>query len=474
LNQAAFFFAVSVGIILMTNGAIVEFLKGIVAPENVLTDQESLVCYSFDATRYTALPDVVVKPRTSQEVAGVVALAYEESIPVTPRGAGTGLSGGSVPVKRGIVISTERMNSPARIHKEDLYAIVEPGVVTEHFQRDVEAKGLFYPPDPASQGACTIGGNIGECAGGLRGLKYGTTKNYVLGLEIVTPEGKIVKTGARTVKSVAGYDVTRLMVGSEGTLGIVTSVILKLLPLPQARRVLACRFDNIEDAADAVAEIIESGLVPSILEIMDDKTVEAVAAHLEEDLGKGVLLLAEFDGAKPLCQEEASKATGILNARHGGVVGGEVEAEKSEMLWAARRAALPALTRLSKTVILEDVTVPRSRLADMVGKITKISEKYDLKVAVFGHAGDGNIHPTFLTDRKNGGEMKRVEAAIGEMMCACVDLGGTISGEHGIGVDKMPFLKLEIGKAGYEVMRRLKDSLDPNGIMNPGKMFYDT
>jgi glycolate oxidase len=453
---------------------VVEILKSIVGPDNVLSDQESLVCYSFDATRYTSQPEVVVKPRSAEEVAGVVALAYEEGIPVTPRGAGTGLSGGSVPVQGGIVVSMERMNSPAVIHKEDLYAVVEAGVVTEHLQRDAEAKRLFYPPDPASQAACTIGGNIGECAGGLRGLKYGTTKNYVLGLEIVTPEGRLTRTGARTVKSVAGYDVTRLMVGSEGTLGIVTSAVLRLLPLPRARRVIAGRFKDITSAAEAVAEITASGLVPSILEIMDDKTVEAVGAFLKESLGDGVLLLAEFDGAKSLCEEEASKALEILNGRQGGAIEDDVKGKKSAKLWEARRAALPALTRLCTTVILEDVTVPRSMLPDMVNKITRIAGKYDVGVAVFGHAGDGNIHPTFLTDRRNPDELKRVDAAIAEMMGASIDLGGTVSGEHGIGLDKMPFLKLEIGKAGYEIMKRVKGSLDPGGIMNPGKMFYDS
>jgi glycolate oxidase len=457
----------------MIDSGVISKLKSIVGAENVLADQESLVCYSFDATRYTSLPEVVVRPRTSEEVAGVVAFAYEESIPVTPRGAGTGLSGGSVPMRGGMVISTERMNSPAVIHKDDLYAIVEPGVVTEHLQRTVEAKKLFYPPDPASKGACTIGGNIGECAGGLRGLKYGTTKNYVLGLEFVTPEGKLLKTGARTVKSVAGYDVTRLVVGSEGTLGIVTSAILRLLPLPRARRVIKCGFADISRAAEAVSEIMASGLVPSILEIMDEKTVRAVGDYLKEEVGDGVLLLAEFDGAKSLCDEEASKAVDILTERCGGAVDSDIGDSESEALWAARRAVLPALTRLSTTVILEDVTVPRSKLPDMVGKISRISSKYQVGIAVFGHAGDGNIHPAFLTDRKNTDEIKRVEAAIAEMMYASLDLGGTISGEHGIGADKMPFLKLEIGKAGYEIMKRMKTSLDPRGIMNPGKMFYD-
>jgi glycolate oxidase len=458
----------------MAESAFIGELKSIVGEANVLTDEESLVCYSFDATRYRSRPDVVVKARGTEDVARVVALAHEEAHPITPRGAGTGLSGGSVPVKGGIVLSTELMNSAPQIYKEDLYVIVQPGVVTEHLQKRVEAKGLFYPPDPASQAASTIGGNVGECAGGLRGLKYGTTKNYVLGLEMVTPEGKVVRTGARTVKSVAGYDVTRLLVGSEGTLGVVTSVILKILPQPQARRVLSCRFAGVREASEAVAEIIAEGLMPSILELMDVKTVVAVEQYLKQSLGEGVLLLIEFDGTSSVCEGDASKAKEIIETKYGAKVSAEGAGKDSEDLWAARRSVLPALTRLSPTVILEDVTVPRSKLADMVERIDRIARRYGIRIAVFGHAGDGNIHPTILTDRKNSDELKRIDAAVLEMMRACIELGGTISGEHGIGLDKMPFLKLELGKAGYEIMKRLKDSLDAKGIMNPGKMFYES
>jgi glycolate oxidase len=378
-----------------------------------------------------------------------------------------------VPVKAGIVLSTERMNSAPGVHKEDLYVEAQAGLVTEHLHSAVEARGLFYPPDPASQSACTIGGNIGECAGGLRGLKYGTTRHYVLGLEIVTPEGRVVRTGARTVKSVAGYDITRLMVGSEGTLGVVTSAFLKVLPLPQARRVLSFTFSDLEKASEAVSEILGSGLVPAILEIMDETTVAAVETHTGERLGEGVMLLAEFDGTGAICDADASRTREIVEGKFGGRVIGDVGGGRRETVWKARRAVLPALTRLSPTVILEDVTVPRSRLPEMAARIEKISERYALRIAVFGHAGDGNLHPTFLTDRNKHDELKRVNAGISEMMRACIDLGGTISGEHGVGLDKMPFLNLELGKAGYDIMKRLKTSLDHKGIMNPGKIFYD-
>jgi glycolate oxidase len=455
----------------MLNAGFIGKIKDIVGSEHVLTDKEALVCYSFDATRYKAMPDAVTQPRTTEEIASIVSLAGQEGVPITPRGAGTGLSGGSVPAGGGLVLSTERMVSPVSIEKEDLYAVVEPGVTTESLQKQVESKGLFYPPDPASKSACTIGGNVAECAGGLTGLKYGTTKNYILGLEMVTPEGKVIRSGARTVKSVAGYDVTRLMVGSEGTLGVITSVIVRLLPRPPARRALWSWFDSAGAASDAVADLIGSGLLPSVLELMDEETVRAVEAYIGESLGTGVLLLWEFDGSRSVCDEDASKSIGILKEKYGRDVDADGQDAHAEKLWKARRAVLPALTRLAPSVVLEDVTVPRSRLPDMVEMIEKISRRYDLRIAVYGHAGDGNLHPSFLTDKKNRDEMKRVGAAVSEMMRACVDFGGTISGEHGVGIDKKPYIALEIGEVGCEIMRRVKSSLDPKGIMNPGKMF---
>jgi len=263
------------------------------------------------------------------------------------------------------------------------------------------------------------------------------------------------------------------MVGSEGTLGVVTSAFLKVLPLPPARRVLSCAFDDLARASEAVSGILGQGLVPSVLEIMDEKTVTAVEAHTGEKLGDGVMLLVEFDGTAAICEEDASRTREIIEGKFGAKVIDDADGGRRETVWKTRRAVLPALTRLSPTVILEDVTVPRSRLPEMAAKIMKVAERYALEIAIFGHAGDGNLHPTFLTDKKKHDELKRVNAGISEMMRACIDLGGTISGEHGIGLDKMPFLKLEVGKAGYDIMKRLKASLDHKGIMNPGKMFYD-
>jgi len=457
----------------MLDGTVIKELGAIVGPENVRDDDESRMSCSCDATRWRGEPDVVVGPRDTAEVAKVVTLAYENSIPVTPRGAGTGLSGGSVPAAGGIVLTTGRMNATPRIHKEDLYAEVSPGVVTEEFQKLVEARGLFYPPDPSSQATCTLGGNIAECAGGLRGLKYGTTRHYVLGLEMVTPRGKVLFTGARTVKSVAGYDITRMMVGSEGTLGFITSAVLRLLPLPQARRALSAGFPDLETAAAAVSRLTGSGLVPSTLEVMDGTCTRAVGEYLKEDLGDAALLLVEFDGMPSVCDDNAERAVTILKTEFKADVRPDVGPEDRERLWRARRAALPALARLRPSALLEDFTVPRSKLPAMAGEIGKAAAKHSVRVAVFGHAGNGNLHPTFLADSKDSDEMTRVKSAIGEIRQVCVDLDGTVSGGHRIGLDKKPYLKLDIGQSGYEVMKSLKDSLDPKGIMNPGKMFYE-
>ncbi len=457
----------------MLDGSLIRKLETIVGPGNVLADDESRVAHSYDATLWRGQPDVIVRPLETAEAADVVKLAYENSVPVTPRGAGTGLSGGAVPAAGGIVLSTERMNRPPRIHKEDLYAEAAPGVITGEFQEFVESKGLFYPPDPTSQATSTLGGNIAECAWGLRRLKYGTTRRYVLGLELVTPRGEVVFAGARTVKSVAGYDITRLMVGSEGTLGFITSAVLRLLPLPQARRTLAAGFPDIRAAAEAASGLIGDGLLPSALEIMDGVCARAVSDYTGEDLGGAAFVLAEFDGMPSVCAENSERAARLLRTGFKADLRPDAVPEGSAKLWRARRAVLPALMRLRPTTLIEEVTVPRSKLPAMVDAIGKIAARHSVRVAVFGHAGSGNLHPAFPADSKDGDEMVRVKSAIAEIMQACDDLDGTVSGGHGVGLEENPCLKLEIGQSGYEVMKTLKDSLDPKGIMNPGKMFHE-
>jgi glycolate oxidase len=458
----------------MLDEALIKELGTAVGPDQVLTDDGARDSYSHDATGWRNRPDAVVRPRDAGEVSRVVTLAYENSIPLTPWGAGTGLSGGAVPARGGIVLSTERMNAAPRVHREDLYAEVAAGIRTAEFRGLVESQGLFYPPDPASQARCTIGGNIAECAAGPRRLKYGTTLLYVLGLEVVTPEGKILNVGARTVKSVAGYDLTRLWVGSEGTLGFITSAVLRLLPRPQAKMAVRADFKDVEAACEAANHLVAGGLLPAALEIMDGTCTRAVSEHLGAAFGGGSLLLAEFDGTEPVTRENAERAAGALRAGFNAEV--RVEAgpgEARDRIWHARAAVLPALMGLRPTVLLEDVTVPRSKLPAIAGEIRKVAARHNVRVAVFGHAGSGNLHPAFLTDSKDSDEMSRVRTAIDEVMRACVDLEGTVSPGHGVGVDEEPYLDLEIGRSGCEVMRSLKDSLDPKGIMNPGKMFHE-
>ena len=458
----------------MLDDVIKRELDSIVGAENVLTDEESRASYSRDATGWVGVPDAVVRPRDTEQVAGLVALAYENSIPVTPRGAGTGLRGGSVPAGAGIVLSMERMNAAPRVHKQDLYAEVAPGVVTGEFQTLVESMGLFYPPDPASRAVCTIGGNVAECASGLRGLKYGTTRRYVLGLETVTPDGGVVFTGARTVKSVAGYDITRLMVGSEGTLGVITSAVLRLLPLPQSRLALSAAFSDIRTACEAASRMMGSGLTPATLEIMDGVCVHAVSGFLQERQTGEVLLLAEFDGAPSVCAESLERASGILRDEFRADVESGLESGEGEGLLRARREILPALGRLRPTILMETVAVPVSKLPAMAGEIVRLGAKHNVQLALFGHAGAGSIHTAFLTDSKDREEMSRVKSAVSEMKQACADLEGNMSGERGIGLDTAPYVKLEVGQSGYDVMRSFKDSLDPRGIMNPGKMFFES
>lgn len=458
----------------MLDKALIKKLGTIVGPDQVLTDDESRAPYCCDATGWKGDPDVIVRPRDTEEAARVVALAYENSLPVTPRGAGTGLSGGAVAAGGGIVLSAERMNAAPRVHKEDLYAEVAAGVLTEDFRNLARSQGLLYPPDPTSGATCTVGGNIAECAGGPRALKYGTTRLYVLGLEVITPEGRVLTVGARTVKSVAGYDLTRLLVGSEGTLGFITSAMMRLLPLPQSSMTLWAEFEDLQRASEAAGRIVASGALPAALEVMDGVCRKAVSEYLKVPPGGGALLLAEIDGMMTAARENAERAAGMLRTEF--KVEARIEAgagDEQENLWHARRAVLPALMRMRPTTLIEDIAVQRSKLPAMAAEIDKIAAKHNVRVAVFGHAGGGNLHPTFLTDSKDSDEMTRVKSAVSEVMRACVDLEGIVSGGYGVGLDEKPYRKLEIGRSGYEVMNSLKGSIDPKGIMNPGKMFYE-
>lgn len=447
-------------------------MRKVVGPDKVFAGLEDRLCYSYDGTFRTGIPRVVVKPSTTREVVAVMKFAHQERIPVVPRGAGTGLSGGSVPVEGSILLVLTNMDRILRLDSSNMLAVVEPGVVTGHLHRAVEERGLFYPPDPSSAGVCTIGGNIAECAGGPRGLKYGVTRDYVLGLEVVLAGGEVLKCGGETVKNVTGYDLCRLFTGSEGTLGIITQAILRLIPKPQDKRTLCTDFYSLEDAALAVTAVLEAGIVPAALELMDDVTIRCVEDYLSLGLSLDVaaMLLIEVDGSPEAVAAQVEDVADICRAKGAREVRIARSDKEREELWRARQAVSPAVVQIKPTKISEDATVPRSNLPAMVRRLKEIAAKYELEIAVFGHAGDGNLHPNILVDRNNPEEMERAEAAIGEIFSAALSLGGTLSGEHGIGLLKAPYLEMETGSIGLAVMKQIKRAMDPLGILNPGKI----
>lgn len=461
-----------------TNGtAMKEFilkkLREIAGKEHVLTAREDLICYGYDAQHVEHRPDAAVRPADADQIGAIVRLANDEGFPVIPRGAGTGLSGGSVPTQGGVVIDLCRMNRILEIDRENLLAAVEPGVVTADLHAAVEAVGLMYPPDPGSMTVSTLGGNVAENAGGLRAIKYGVTKDYLMALEGVTPTGEFFSAGARTVKSVSGYDLVRLMCGSEGTLGIFSKIVVKLVPLPKHRRSMLASFPKLEDAAQAVSGIISAGIMPATIEIMDNVTVRAVEEFKKLGLpvDAGALLLLEVDGVEAQVENEAESAVSAMEKQGATDIQAASDAAERDRIWEGRRSALAALARVRPTTILEDATVPRSRLAEMVGEINRIASRYSLTIGTFGHAGDGNLHPTILTDERDKEEMARVEQAINEIFHAALRMGGTVSGEHGIGLSKAGFLPMETGPGAIGMMRAIKNALDPKGILNPGKIF---
>ncbi|MBM3334399.1 FAD-binding protein [Candidatus Sumerlaeota bacterium] len=450
-------------------------LREIVGPAHYFDSPEDLICHSYDATLYQALPEAVVYPGSVEEVAAIMRLANDERFAVTPRGAGTGLSGGSLPVAGGVVMVLTRLNRIVQINTDDLYAIVEPGAITADLAAAAGRHRLLYPPDPASQSVSTVGGNVAENAGGLRGLKYGVTKHYVLALEIVTPLGEALHTGSTTVKCVTGYDLTQLIVGCEGTLGVVTKIWCKLVPMPEHKESMLAIFADVDDAARTVAAIIRSGVIPATLEFLDHATINAVEDFKKIGLPRQAeaILLIETDGRKAAAQAEAEQVVAVCcENRAQSVQKAANEAERTK-LWQARRGALSSLARLRPTTILEDATVPRSRVPDMVRGVREIAQRHRITIGNFGHAGDGNLHPTVLTDVRDKDEFARAEKAIEEIFDLALSLGGTLSGEHGIGTAKAPFLMREIGQVGLDVMRSIKRALDPNNVLNPGKMLLD-
>jgi glycolate oxidase len=453
---------------------LLDSLRLIVGGKSVLTAREDLIPYSFDGTAAVKqLPACVVLASATEQVAAILNLANTTKTPVVTRGSGTGLSGGSVPVPDSLVLCLVRMDRILEVDAANLTLLTEAGATTQAVADAAHAAGLFYPPDPGSMKISTIGGNVAENSGGLRGLKYGVTRNYVMGLEVVLPDGEILWTGNKCVKDVAGYSLRDLFVGSEGTLGVITKVLLKLIPKPAAKKTLVATFDRMDHAAQAVSDIIAAKIIPCTLEFLDRTTIRCVEdyAKIGLPLDCEALLLMETDGHPAAVAEEADQMEKL--ARKNGARDIRVAQDDAEAarLASARRAAFSALARVAPTTILEDATVPRSELAKMIRFVESIAQKYQLRIGTFGHMGDGNLHPTFLTDERNAEEMRRVEEAFKEIFSEAIRLGGTITGEHGVGLAKKSFLPKFAGEAQMRVMRELRRVLDPNGILNPGKMF---
>jgi glycolate oxidase len=448
-------------------------IRNIVGKENFFDDKETRICYSYDATNIRYLPDLIVFPRTREQISAILKLANEAKFPVIPRGAGTGFTGGTLPVEGGVILVLTKMNRILQIDSDNLLTVVEPGVVTADLQKEVEKMGLFYPPDPSSLKSSTLGGNVAECAGGPRAVKYGVTKEYVLGLEVVLPTGEIISTGVQTVKGVVGYDLTKLMVGSEGTLGIITKMVLRLLPLPKAKRTLLAIFPTIEAAATAVSQVIRSRIIPTTLEFMDNAAIRCVEDYLHMGLPveAGALLIIEVDGAPEAIAQDLLEIQKICLANRALETKTAKDDQEAEELWKARRAVSPAVVKLNPTKINEDITVPRSKVAEILHRVEAIAKRHQLIIVNFGHAGDGNIHVNVMIDKRRPGEEDRAHAAVEEIFAATLDLGGTLSGEHGIGITKAPYIAMEVGDMGLEVMKRIKKAFDPNNILNPGKIF---
>lgn len=457
----------------MLDSNVIKGLTAIVGGENILTEKQDLLCYSYDATQMEFLPDAVVHPANADEVSAVLKLANRHGFPVFPRGAGSGFTGGALPKAGGVVLVTTRMNRILRIDTENLIAEVEPGLVTEQFQIAVEKLGLFYPPDPASLKFSTLGGNVAENAGGPRCVKYGVTRDFVMGLEVVLPTGEVIRTGTETYKAVVGYDMTRLLCGSEGTLGVITKIIFKLLPLPEAKKTMLTIFDSIDGAAKAVSTIIGAKIIPTTLEFMDYATLQCVEKRFNLGIppeGRAVLLI-EVDGDRDLIEKQAARIHELITPLGLVQFRAAKDNAESEELWRVRRLVSPSLRDVNPTKYNEDIVVPRSKVPDVIRTIEKIQEKYGIPIVNFGHAGDGNIHVNIMIDKEIPGMEEKAHEAIKDVFQAALDLNGTMSGEHGVGLSKAPYIELELSPQQIAAMKAIKHALDPNNILNPGKMF---
>ena len=447
-------------------------LTDILGPTGFSDQLMDLVTYSYDASDHTHRPEAAVWPTRAEQVADIMKLANEYRFPVVPRGAGTGLTGAAVPVSGGLVLDLCRMTQILDIRITDRQAVVQPGVVYADLEKALLPFGFFFPPDPASGSVCTLGGNVATNAGGMRGAKYGVTRDYVLGLEVVLPDGRMMRTGSHCMKSASGYDLTRLFVGSEGTLGVFTEITLKINPKPSALKTGLALFSALRNAGQSVADIMKSGIIPSILEILDKNAVSVLRTMGEMDLpDANAIILVETDGyteAEASFQMDKIRKIFQKNEATEVVTAGSIE--EAEELWKARKSVGSIAARLRSHNVSEDVTVPMSRVPDLLTNVSRIVEKYGLPFVVFGHAGDGNIHPRIMYDRSDSEQVKRMEGAVAEIFKLTCQMGGTLTGEHGIGLAKAPYMQLEHDPVALQLMASLKRLLDPNNILNPGKM----
>ena len=454
---------------------LIDFLEETVGKPNVTTQLIDMISYASDASEFYHRPEAAACPTSTRQVAAIMAMAYREGIPVTPRGAGTSVSGLTVPARGGIVVDLMRMNKIIKISPEDRLAVVQPGVVYGDLDRALRPMGFSFPPEPASGKVSTLGGNVATNAGGVKGAKYGTTRNYVLALEVVLSDGQILRTGSNTLKCVSGLDLTRLFVGSEGVLGVITEITLRIDPRPSATSTAMSTFESFQDAGRAVAAIMKSGAVPSVLEVVDRNCIKAINQNTDMDLPEvEAILLVETDGdTRTETESQMAKITRVFESNCASAIRMAQTDAEAEALWAARKSAYPVIARLNNTVISEDTTVPISRVVDMLAVIAEIAEKYDITMATVGHVADGNLHPHFTYDSTDPEVSRRVTEARAELYRRAIELGGTLTGEHGIGLGKASFMRLEHSEVALGVMRKIKQALDPKNILNPGKMDLD-
>lgn len=457
---------------------IVGQLREIVGKEHVLTSDLERFGYSYDSSPVALAtankPDLVVRPRTVEEVSGVMKIAFEHNIPVTPRGASSGRSGGSVPLHGGIALTLDRMTDILELDKKNMMVTTEAGVRTKDLYDYCAKEGLFYPPDPASWAYSLIGGNVAENAGGMRAVKYGVTANYVMGLEVVLADGSVIKTGGKSIKNVTGYNLTQLIVGSEGTLGIVTKATLRLIPMPAKRGVMQVFFRSLDDGCAAVHDMLQQNIVPSVAELIDDVSLEAIVRQKKTpfDPEAKACLILEVDGpdeaSLKLQSDAIGKVVANLNAVSFRVAQSQAEADE---LWAIRRGLSSAVAAMAPNRLGEDISVPRDAFPEAVRRLKEVSKRNGLPIAVFGHAGDGNLHPSVLCDLSNPAEEKLAHHVVGEIFDVALSVGGTLSGEHGIGITKRPYIVKALGEAGVAALKSVKQALDPKGILNPGKIW---